>query len=191
MGVVLALGVLAGCAVSDPSSAERSSDGSGHDDADVAFATAMVPHHEQAVAMARLGVDRAASPDLKMLARQIDAEQRPEISQLEDLLSGWGRPVARASSEMAAMPGMSGTDEHGTGRGMMTDQQMRDLTAASGPAFDRLFLKMMIKHHGGAVEMAETELSDGQNGDAQLLAQNISDSQQAETTLMIQMLADH
>ena len=75
------------------------------------------------------------------------------------------------------------------GPGMMTDQQMRDLSAGSGAAFDRLFLRMMIKHHGGGVAMAGTELSDGENADVQLLAQNISDSQQAQVTLMLQMLA--
>ena len=62
---------------------------------------------------------------------------------------------------------------------MMTDQQMHDLSAASGPAFDNLFLRMMIKHHGAGVTMAQTELFDGENADAQQLAQNISDSQQA------------
>jgi uncharacterized protein (DUF305 family) len=38
--------------------------------------------------------------------------------------------------------------------------------------------------------MAQTELSDGENADAQQLAENISDSQQAQTTYMIQMFTD-
>ena len=193
--LLVAVGTLAGCA-SSGGSATGPSDGSGHDDADVVFGTAMVAHHEQAIAMARLAADHAGSAELKGFARQIDAEQLSEVAQLQELLSSWGRPGAPPDSGMAAMPGMGGvadpakTGHDVGGQGMMTDQQMHDLSAASGPAFDRLFLQMMIKHHGGAVAMAAAELSDGENADAQVLAQNISDSQQAEVTFMIQMLTD-
>jgi uncharacterized protein (DUF305 family) len=194
-GLVLAIGTLTGCSGTSTASASASSDGSGHDDADITFATAMVPHHAQAIAMARLAADHTQSADIKVLARQIDAEQLPEIVQLRDLLSRWGQPAAPTASGMPAMAGMSGmgdaadADQHMSGPGMMTDQQMRDLSVASGEAFDHLFLRMMIKHHGAGVTMAQTELSDGENADAQQLAQNISDSQLAQTTYMIQMLA--
>lgn len=194
-GAVLAVTVLAGCAVPSDVSASASSDGSGHDDADIAFATAMVPHHAQALAMSRLALDHAESADVKVLARQIAAEQLPEIVQLQALLSEWGHSAAPSASEMPGMEGMDGmTDGTGAGpdmgRGMMTDQQMHDLSAATGPAFDRLFLQMMIKHHGGGVAMASAELSDGQNADAQLVARSISDDQQAQMTFMLQLLAD-
>ena len=147
----------------------------------------MVPHHAQAIAMARLAPDHTRSVEVRRLAQQMAAEQMPEIVQLQDLLSEWGRPpapTATGTADMAGMPGMSGA-----GDGMMTEEQMRDLGTASGPAFDRLFLQMMIKHHGGGVAMARTELSEGENGDAQMLAQNISDSQQLEMTFMVHMLA--
>jgi uncharacterized protein (DUF305 family) len=198
-GLVLVVGTLTGCTVSSAGSAGASSDGGGHDDADVAFATAMVPHHEQAIAMARLAADHAGAADIKVLARQIAAEQMPEIVQLQDLLSQWGRPAAPTASGLPARAGMAGmagmndatgTGQHMAGPGTMTDQQMRDLNAASGSAFDHLFLRMMIKHHGAGVVMARTELSDGEDPDARQIAQNISDSQQAQTTYMIQMLAD-
>jgi len=72
----------------------------------------------------------------------------------------------------------------------LLDARGSGLSAASGAAFDRLFVRMMIKHHGAGITMAQTELSDGENADAQQLAENISDSQQAQTAYMIQMLAD-
>jgi uncharacterized protein (DUF305 family) len=195
---VLAVGVLSGCAAPADVSSGGSADASGHDDADVAFATAMVPHHEQAVAMTRLALDHAGSTEVKELARQMAAEQLPEIVQLRGLLSEWGRlpaPGAPGMPDAPGMQGMSGMHDGTTAAqvmsaGMMTDQQMRDLSTASGPAFDRLFLRMMIKHHGGAVAMAAAELSDGENADAQLLAENISDSQQAQVMVLLQMLAD-
>jgi len=39
--------------------------------------------------------------------------------------------------------------------GMLTDAQMKELDAARGPDFDRLFLKYMIQHHQGAVSMVK------------------------------------
>ena len=160
----------------------------------------MVPHHAQAIAMTQLALSHAESAEVKELARQMAAEQMPEMIQLRDLLSEWHRLPAATAPEMSDTPGMqgmsgmSGMDDssnaaQGMGPGMMTDQQMRDLSASSGAAFDRLFLRMMIKHHGGGVAMAGTELADGENADAQQLAQNISDSQQAQVSLMLQMLA--
>nr|MBA3905104.1 DUF305 domain-containing protein [Pseudonocardiales bacterium] len=126
------------------------------------------------------------------------AEQIPEIVQMQDLLSQWGRPAAPTASGtpsggMAGMGRMNGMDGTGAAlalaQGMMTDQQMQALTISSGPGFDRLFLQLMISHHNGAVAMAKTELSDGENTDAQVLAQNISDGQLAQITLMQQLLA--
>lgn len=172
-----------------------SSDGSAFDDADVTFTTAMVPHHTQAIMMAKLAAAHAASPHVKELAQQISAEQIPEIVQMQDLLSQWGRPAAPTASmpdapAMPGMAGMNGTDvTQYMAQGMMTDQQMRDLGTASGPAFDRLFLQMMIDHHDGAVAMARTELTSGENADAQVLAQNISDGQLAQIALMQRLLS--
>lgn len=62
------------------------------------------------------------------------------------------------------------------------------LEGASGAAFDRMFLQMMIEHHTGAIEMAEVELRDGQNADAKALAQKIIEAQRAEITQMRELL---
>jgi uncharacterized protein (DUF305 family) len=191
--LLVVIRMLTGYSVTLGESSSASAGGSGHDAADIAFATSMVPHHEQAIAMARLAADHTQSADIKFLAQQIAAEQLPEIAQLHDLLSNWGQPVTSPSSQMPEMAGMSGMDDGadvaGSGPGMMTDQQMHDLNAASGATFDHLFLHLMVKHHGGGITMAQAELSDGQNADAQQLAQNISDGQRAQTDYMIQMLA--
>ena len=55
--------------------------------ADVAFVQMMVPHHRQALEMAALAPERAASPQVLALARRIDAAQAPEIW----LMSQWLR----------------------------------------------------------------------------------------------------
>lgn len=71
---------------------------------------------------------------------------------------------------------------------MMSGDQMQRFGQATGDAFDRMFLQMMITHHQGAVAMAKTELSAGQNPGARQLAQRIVDAQQREITEMQALL---
>ena len=142
-----------------------------YDDADVLFATEMIPHHQQAVAMAALAPAHGASRPVQAVASQISAEQIPEIAQLRGMLAEWGQSAPTAAP------------------GMMTADEMTQLEAAGGPAFDRAFLQMMITHHQGALTMAKAELADGRDPDATLMAQNISDAQQASIELMQRLLA--
>ena len=72
--------------------------------------------------------------------------------------------------------------------GMMSDAQMTQLTAATGPAFDKLFLQMMIVHHQGALTMAKTETAQGNNPAALTLAKSITTSQTAQINQMQDML---
>ena len=46
----------------------------------------------------------------------------------------------------------------------------------------------MIAHHQGAIEMAKSEIANGENVDAKSLANNIITTQQAEIGQMKQML---
>lgn len=165
-------------------SAGDSVDQSTHNDQDIAFAQAMIPHHQQAVGMAKMAAEKATDPKVKDLARRIDGAQGPEIQRLTDLLDRWGAPLP-AESEM---PGMDHGDT-GHGDGMMTDDQMRQLEQASGADFDRMWTQMMIAHHEGAVTMATTEVEQGRDAGATKLAQEIVDAQQAEISEMREMLA--
>jgi uncharacterized protein (DUF305 family) len=143
-----------------------------HNDQDVAFAQGMIPHHQQAVDMAKMAAEKAINPQVKDLASRIEGAQDPEIQQLTGMLDQWG----------ASMPGM----DHGdmSGDGMMTDQEMQQLETAMGADFDRMWVQMMTKHHQGAVAMAKTELEQGESSDAKALAKKIVDAQEAEITEM-------
>lgn len=154
-----------------------------HNQADIAFAQGMIRHHAQAIAMSQMAVQRAASPEVKDLAARIQAAQQPEIDQMSGFLRAWNAPVPSTDSPM---DGMGQMDHGGSGPmpGMMSGDQMQQLGQASGEAFDRMFLQMMITHHQGAVTMAETELRDGQNTEARQLAQRIINDQQREITEM-------
>lgn len=70
----------------------------------------------------------------------------------------------------------------------LSNAQMQQLTASSGPAFDRMFLQMMITHHQGAIDMSRTELAQGSNPAARQLAQQIITAQQAEIREMQTLL---
>jgi uncharacterized protein (DUF305 family) len=94
---------------------------------------------------------------------------------MTDMYEQWGE-------SMEDMPGMDHGSGHGgaSGPGMMSDKEMQQLEKASGAAFDRMWVQLMIKHHQGAVDMAQDELDKGGNADAKALAQQILDTQQAE-----------
>ncbi|TFD15261.1 DUF305 domain-containing protein [Cryobacterium sp. TMT1-21] len=146
--------------------------------ADVAFARMMIPHHEQAVTMSDdLLAKHGADPRVVDLATQIKAAQEPEIDQLTAWLTAWGADTG----------GMSDID-HGTD-GMMSDADMMTLGNASGADADRVFLELMIGHHEGAIAMAQTEVDDGENADAQALAKAIVASQTDEVAAMTDLLA--
>nr|WP_091599025.1 DUF305 domain-containing protein [Micromonospora krabiensis] len=154
--------------------------GAAFNDADVAFAQMMIPHHRQAVEMAELAATRAEDPEIARLAGQIKAAQAPEIAAMTGWLAAWGRPLPSAGPEMSHL-------DHGM-PGMMAEAELRGLEAASGRAFDRQFLTMMIAHHEGAVAMARDEIADGGDPAAKALAQQVVAAQQAEIATMREIL---
>ena len=182
--------VLTGCGASTPRSAVGTSSSapstgpaaSGpHNAQDVSFTTDMLPHHTQAVEMAEMALSRTTDPKVQALAKKIKAEQAPEISSMRGWLAGWGKPAAAGGSH--DMSGMHG------GSGMIVDQDMQMLEKASGGQFAKLWLTDMTRHHQGAVEMARTELTAGENSEAKKLAAGILASQSAEIAAMKTLLA--
>ena len=171
------MGGMPGMGASSTSSTPTSSSDSMSDfnDADVTFATDMIPHHRQAVEMAKLAGTRAQSQKVKDLAMQIMNAQGPEIQTMSGWLTTWGKPVPED---------MSGMDMSGSMPGMMSNADMEKLKSATGADFDRMFLTMMIAHHQGAIEMAKTEVANGMNADAIALAKQIEKAQAAEITTM-------
>jgi uncharacterized protein (DUF305 family) len=173
---------LGGCgtnATTSPSSSATSSPPAVqvHNQADITFA------------MSKMATQRAVSPQVKDLAVRIQAEQQPEIDQLSGFLRAWNAPVPSTNGPMGGMgQGDMMGQMHGAMPGMMSGGQMQQFGQASGGAFDRMFLQMMISHHQGAITMAKTELSDGQNPGARQLAQRIIDAQQREITEMQNLL---
>ena len=146
-------------------------------EADVIFAQMMIPHHEQAVDMSDMVLSKSGiNHEVQALAKQIKAAQQPEIDMMNAWLEAWGR---------IQMPEGS---HHSTSDGMMTEEQMQQLDEANGVDGQRLFLEGMIRHHQGAIKMAQAEIASGKNPDAITLAKNIAESQQAEVDTMTELL---
>ncbi|MFJ7999275.1 DUF305 domain-containing protein [Streptomyces sp. NPDC096310] len=165
---------------SDPSAAPTgTASASAHNAADVSFAQGMIPHHRQAVEMSSLAAGRASSAEVRTLAAEIKKAQAPEIRTLSEWLTAWGEdvPAQDAPADGAEHSGHSMA-------GMMADDEMAELAKASGKEFDTAFLKMMVEHHEGAVEMARTEQSQGAHQGAREMAGAIVTSQTAEITRM-------
>ncbi|MFB7235169.1 DUF305 domain-containing protein [Streptomyces sp. NPDC056269] len=149
-------------------------------DADVMFAQMMIPHHEQALEMAELAEGRAEDPEIRKLVTAIEQAQDPEIQKMKAWLKGWGKPES-------AGHGAGGAGGHGMA-GMMSEQDMKDLAAVKGKAFDRTFAELMIAHHDGAVDMAKDEQKNGENPTAKALADDVVRTQSDEVAALKKIL---
>ncbi|GAA4292447.1 hypothetical protein GCM10023086_02400 [Streptomyces venetus] len=160
-----------------------------HNAQDVSFAQGMIPHHRQALEMARLADGRASSGAVKDLAARIEKAQDPEIKTMTGWLKSWGEDVPAAGG---GMDGMKGMDHSGSGHdgmpGMMGEADMAELEKSSGKAFDTKFLALMVEHHEGAVKMATVEKSKGGYGPAKAMADDIVTAQNAEISEMNKLL---
>ncbi|WP_221927824.1 DUF305 domain-containing protein [Isoptericola variabilis] len=157
--------------------------------ADADFVTHMITHHLQALEMAELAVDRAEHEQVKAIASRIYDTQGAEIHGLAAWLAERDLPVPAdveqldGSGPRAPGGGHAGHGDHGDHGdmpGMIGAEQMAALEAASGPQFDRLFLEAMIEHHEGAVDMAVTVLTSGEDLRTEELANDIGAGQAAE-----------
>lgn len=163
-----------------------------HNDADVTFASDMIQHHAQALSMVDLTLDRPLDAEVQALAEDIRAAQAPEIETMADWLTKWGEEVPATMRDHAnsdgGMESIEGMDDSDQMPGMMTADDMDALENASDAEFQDMWLEMMVEHHEGAVEMAETEQDNGQFKDAVDLAGQIVDAQTEEIDTMKDLL---
>ncbi|RGC66327.1 hypothetical protein C5N14_24185 [Micromonospora sp. MW-13] len=146
---------------------------------DVRFVTMMIPHHEQALVMARLASGRAGNPKIIAIADRILAAQAPEIGALESWLAARGLD-RKSGSDDAHRHGMAG---------MQSAEALRALETARGPAFDRMFVAMMSEHHQGAIAMAREALALGVDSIVNETATSVSFEQSVEIERMREALA--
>ncbi|MBX6363896.1 MAG: DUF305 domain-containing protein [Gemmatimonadetes bacterium] len=160
-------------------------------DADVRFMTGMIGHHAQALVMAGFAPSHGASPSVQTLAARIINAQRDEIATMQTWLRDRGQPVPEVHI-MGSELMIHGVDHDMTMPGMLTPEQMRQLDAARGAEFDRLFLTFMIQHHNGALTMVrELFATDGAGQDEAVFkfANDVQVDQKTEIARMERMLS--
>jgi uncharacterized protein (DUF305 family) len=152
-----------------------SSSNANYTGADIMFLQMMIPHHQQAIDISNLAMKASSDPELLELAKIIARDQAAEIKQMKAWLKDAG-----ASEEMGhSMDGMGG---------MLNDDELAALSAATGKEFDTLWLKGMTEHHDGAIHMTQM-IEDAQNADIKAFGAKVIKDQSEQIAQMKKMLA--
>jgi len=153
-------------------SSEDDASGTYTDD-ELMFASMMIPHHSQAVTMSELALANSTNPEITSLATAIRDAQAPEIKQMQSWLD---------------QSDYSGTHAgHMDMGGMLSDEELAELSTAKGSSFDRLFLEGMIAHHEGAIDMLSM-IKNSTNSEVKKLYADILTGQSAEIKTMKALL---
>lgn len=153
---------------------------------DQAFIDMMVPHHESAVAMAEIALERAERPEIKRLASEIVAAQESEIKQLRAWRADWFG--SDQTPGMEAMPMLPGMEMAGHGTGGKTDMTGDIEALRVAEPFDRAFIEAMIPHHETAIAAAQLAQAQAEQPEIGELAEEIITAQEREITQMKEWL---
>lgn len=177
--------------------------------ADIDFMSGMIHHHAQAITMSRWAPSHGASPAVQRLTARIINAQTDEITLMQTWLKDRNQTVPTVDSagnvtmghaghampghDMSSMPGMAAGAAMPAMPGMLSDAQMKELEAARGEEFDRLFLTYMIQHHRGAVTMVKTLFGSqgaGQDETVFKFAADVEVDQSTEIRRMLTMMLE-
>ena len=159
--------------------------------ADVRFMQGMIGHHSQALEMVALIASRTTRADIRALGERIRVSQQDEIKLMKQWLHDRNQETPADMSHTDSgghamhMQGMKMSDT--LMPGMLTPQQMLELSSAKGANFDALFLKDMIQHHEGALTMVAKLLGTtgaGQEPEVFRFAAEVDTDQRAEIARM-------
>lgn len=164
--------------------------------ADVDFMTGMIGHHAQALIISELAPENNASAEIQVLAARIINAQHDEIASMQQWLADRDQPVPEIHIDglnlmIHGLEGHGSHADHTNMPGMLSQDQINELSEVKGSEFDRLFLEYMIEHHNGAVIMVnELFETDGavQDEEAFRLAADIQVDQITEIERMRMML---
>lgn len=141
-------------------------------DSEYEYMSSMIPHHEEAVAKARILGDRTDRAEMREFAQSIIDVQTHEIQQMEEWLARW-YPDRPARADYQPMMG--------------------DYSGMSGGELDVAFLQDMIPHHMAAVMMSQQLLVGrlAEHDEVAGLARDIRDAQLREIRQMSDWLEDY
>lgn len=141
--------------------------------ADVDFARGMIPHHQGAIDMSEVVLKHGSDPSVKKLADEIIAAQKKEIAQMRAWLQKNGTLAAGPDAVAVAK---AFTD--------VNAKMHKDMTMTFSGRADVDFMKGMVPHHEGAVDMAKVLLQFGKDPELRKLADDVVRTQNEEITMM-------
>jgi uncharacterized protein (DUF305 family) len=196
VAALLALAALMGLAACGggegpgPTARHTAANGTVFADADVTFATSMIQHHAQSLALIDLLVDRDVDDDLSALSDVIRERQGGEIERLAGWLDDWDQAVPETVRDHAnAHGGGDGSADLGEDLpGAISTDQLQALESATGDEFERRWLELMVEHHDGALDLTDSETADGAYPPAVRLARAIASDSNSETESMTDLL---
>ncbi|WP_243074087.1 DUF305 domain-containing protein [Microbacterium sp. SS28] len=163
--------------------------------ADIGFARDMQVHHTQAIEMAMEIYRKTDDDDVRRMAYDIATSQAGQRGEMYDWLVQWGLPQS-GDPLMSWMTDASGHGEHGetgealsdeelrTQMGMASAAELTELQAATGTEADCLYLSLMIRHHEGAIPMADAVIELGSVPRVLAVAESMKAGQTAEIDAM-------
>jgi uncharacterized protein (DUF305 family) len=163
---LLAIALVASGCGGDEDNGATSSASSGNQ-IDAMFVSGMIPHHQSAIDMAKLGQKNATHEEIKQLSDNIIKSQQAEITQMNTLATELPTATGTMMSEQETAS-------------MMSDVDSLD----SAKNFDKEFIDAMIPHHQSAVVMANHVIADGKNPELMKLAKAIVAAQSKEIAEM-------
>ena len=176
------------------------------DSADAGFARDMRDHHLQAITMSDIVRDRTTDPTVRFLAYDISSGQGLQAGMFMGWLQDWGLDQTDQSRKQMAW--MSDGEGHGHGGGhdmagmdagtmllpdgrmpgMATKADIEKLRTLQGREAEVFWLRLMIAHHRGGVDMAKYALRVVEHPYERVVAQGIVDSQTSEIDYMNELL---
>lgn len=157
--------------------------------AEAGLARDMTVHHEQAVRMSLIAMERGSSAEVRQLAKDVVLTQTSQIGSMQGWLQMWGVSARdRSRPRMAWMGSEHTLLPDGRMPGMASTADLRALESLSGTAFDTRYLTLLHEHHVGGIPMAQAALDRSDNPAVDQLAVSIRDSQSAELKTLETML---
>ena len=138
------------------SKSKKPSNPNEHSYMDVDFARKMIVHNQQGVQMADIAKKNATSEEVRQLAARISDELTNDTKQYIDWLTEWKETY----SNLSDFPEMEGHAMYPTLPGIASLSDLSALETAAGSSVDKLFLSLMIVHHEGAAELADSILAE-------------------------------
>ncbi|WP_431913548.1 DUF305 domain-containing protein [Nonomuraea jabiensis] len=143
---------------------------------DVMFVQMMVPHHRQGIEIAKVGAERATTPELRTLAAAIAGTQQSEVERMLRWLHSWDQPLT---------PPNGAHDHHG---GMPETDVKRIQALRKSKNFEHDLLNLLIAHQDDAVQMAAAEVAGGANPAAKEWAGQVRTSRKGQIEIMMKLL---